>query len=189
MKRMDGKAERYLPSSSHVFVDESKRGGGFVLCAVWIAPDALGRARAAVRRCLAPGQRRIHFTSEGRARRLAILGELCGLAVDTVIIDASGHPGEIAARARCFEALLPLVLDSNATRLVVELDETQIHRDQRTIRAILRHRGTHEYFAWEFVRPHEDVLLGLPDAFAWCWTKGGEWRERIEPSTTRVIRL
>jgi len=31
-----------------------------------------------------------------------------------------------------------------------------------------------------------EQLLALPEAIAWCWVKGGDWRRRIEPIVTTV---
>jgi len=30
-----------------------------------------------------------------------------------------------------------------------------------------------------------EQLLAVPDAVAWCWVRGGEWRRRVDP----VVRL
>jgi hypothetical protein len=30
------------------------------------------------------------------------------------------------------------------------------------------------------------MLLAIPDAIAWCWAKGGDWRRRIESVVTDV---
>jgi hypothetical protein len=29
--------------------------------------------------------------------------------------------------------------------------------------------------------PHLDPLLWIPDAIAWSWAKGGEWRQLVAP--------
>ncbi|MCU1455250.1 MAG: hypothetical protein JWN46_3396 [Acidimicrobiales bacterium] len=34
----------------------------------------------------------------------------------------------------------------------------------------------------------DELLLSLPDAFAWCWGAGGTWRDRIRPLIGSVIR-
>jgi len=31
-----------------------------------------------------------------------------------------------------------------------------------------------------------EQLLALPDAIAWCWAKGGDWRRRIQPVVAHV---
>jgi len=39
---------------------------------------------------------------------------------------------------------------------------------------------------YEHRRASSEVLLALPDAVAWCWAKGGDWRRRIAPAVTEV---
>ena len=36
---------------------------------------------------------------------------------------------------------------------------------------------------YEHRSPTEELLLGLPDAIAWCWAKGGDWRRQVAPFT------
>jgi hypothetical protein len=35
---------------------------------------------------------------------------------------------------------------------------------------------------------HTDPMLWIPDAVAWSWVKGGEWRDCVAPYST-VIRV
>jgi hypothetical protein len=35
-------------------------------------------------------------------------------------------------------------------------------------------------------RAEHELLLAVPDAIAWCWTKGGHWRDRVQPLATEV---
>lgn len=30
------------------------------------------------------------------------------------------------------------------------------------------------------------MLLAVPDAIAWCWAKGGQWRDRVQLLVTEV---
>ncbi|SBT63129.1 hypothetical protein GA0070622_0072 [Micromonospora sediminicola] len=32
---------------------------------------------------------------------------------------------------------------------------------------------------YDQLRAHEECLLAIPDALAWCWAKGGRWRNSI----------
>jgi len=36
---------------------------------------------------------------------------------------------------------------------------------------------------------HEEPLLAMPDAIAWCWQRSGEWRHRIRELVTEVRKL
>ncbi|MGL4744107.1 MAG: hypothetical protein ACRCXL_06915 [Dermatophilaceae bacterium] len=35
-------------------------------------------------------------------------------------------------------------------------------------------------------RRHKEHMLAVPDAIAWCWAKGGNWRHRITPVIAQV---
>lgn len=39
---------------------------------------------------------------------------------------------------------------------------------------------------YEHKHAHTDVLLGIPDAIAWSWAKGGPWRQLIAPTVINV---
>jgi len=38
-------------------------------------------------------------------------------------------------------------------------------------------------------KPSTEPLLAIPDASAWSWAKGGDWRRRIDPLITDVGQL
>jgi NAD(P)-dependent dehydrogenase (short-subunit alcohol dehydrogenase family) len=41
---------------------------------------------------------------------------------------------------------------------------------------------------YELLAAHTDPMLWIPDAVAWSWVKGGEWRDCVAPYST-VIRV
>jgi hypothetical protein len=49
-----------------------------------------------------------------------------------------------------------------------------------------RAAGCRETLRYEHRRAASEMLLAVPDAVAWCWAKGGDWRRRIEPVVTDV---
>ena len=49
-----------------------------------------------------------------------------------------------------------------------------------------RAAGRRETLRYEHRRASTDLALAIPDAIAWCWAKGGDWRRRIEPVVTNV---
>jgi hypothetical protein len=42
---------------------------------------------------------------------------------------------------------------------------------------------------YEHVLPHEEPLLWLADAVAWCYGAGPRWRPRVESPITRVVLI
>jgi hypothetical protein len=49
---------------------------------------------------------------------------------------------------------------------------------------VLRGRCKHSVH-YEHKRSDAELLLGIPDAIAWCWAKGGQWQRLVE----RVVQI
>jgi hypothetical protein len=52
---------------------------------------------------------------------------------------------------------------------------------RRAIRSLL--------LRYEHLRAHEECLLSVPDAVAWCWSHRSGWRERVRGIVTDVIEV
>lgn len=50
-------------------------------------------------------------------------------------------------------------------------------------------RGGPAELAYEHLRPHEDPALWIPDAVAWCFGAGGDWRRRISALVEDVVPI
>ena len=62
--------------------------------------------------------------------------------------------------------------------------------DRRAIAATLqRLRAPGDALSYEHFQPHEDPALWIPDAVAWCFGAGGDWRRRIDPLVDKVLDL
>ncbi|MGW1343370.1 hypothetical protein ACWCOV_20140 [Kribbella sp. NPDC002412] len=126
---------------------------------------------------LLPGQERLHFSHENRARRRQILDVIQSfhLLVDLYRADTESLPD----RRRCLEAI---VRDTAATaeRLVIERDESVMDHDRDVLRAATRRHGCHETLRWDLFVPKADPLLWVPDAVVWSWVRGGEWRHAVQ---------
>ncbi|TDC49830.1 hypothetical protein E1212_17015 [Jiangella ureilytica] len=176
-----GPAEEVGQVTLHAFVDESFAGDYIVAAAVVPANDVNG-ARAAVRRLLRPGQERIHFKKESDARRAQILTGLEALDLTVrVYLAENGRD----ARSVCLERMVPDLATLGVTRLVLERSDPLVDADRRALFELTRkHACDLEY---RHLRAHEDLLLCVADAVAWCYTKGGRWRDRVSAYST-VIR-
>ena len=42
---------------------------------------------------------------------------------------------------------------------------------------------------YEHLSPRMEPLLWIPDAVAWCWAKGGVWKDRVLPLVDGVRTL
>lgn len=169
--------------SAHVFVDETKERGLLVAAAV-VLPEDVGPVRRAIRDLILPGQRRIHFHKERDDRRRQIIAAVAKLSAHAVIFDARGHRSARAAREACLVALVEHAAKINAARLVLERDDSTFQADQRLLFEQVRRTGMSGALRYDQLRAHEECLLAIPDALAWCWAKGGRWKTSVQ----RVVR-
>ncbi|MFB6719868.1 hypothetical protein ACFCV3_06905 [Kribbella sp. NPDC056345] len=134
--------------------------------------------RKALRNLLLPGQERLHFNHERPPRRKQIIGVIMSfnLAVDLYAADRD----TLTNRRRCLEAIVRDCAGSSE-RLVIEMDESACDHDRRLLREATHRFGCHETLRWDVLVAKADPLLWVPDAVAWCWTRGGEWKQAVAP--------
>lgn len=53
--------------------------------------------------------------------------------------------------------------------------------DQQRLIEITPDVGCRDTLRYEHRRAREELFLAIPDAIAWCWARGGTWRQRVEP--------
>jgi len=172
----------------HVFVDESKERGYFVAAAV-VLPQNLVASRQAVRALVLPHQRRIHFSSERDSRRHQIVDTNLNLGARAMIYDATSRPDPKRARDACLTQLVADLAEIGAERLVLEREDAALHSDNALLYAQVRATGVQRTLRYDHMRAHEEVLLCIPDAIAWCRARGGHWRTRIQAVVDRVRRV
>ncbi|WP_043790934.1 hypothetical protein [Amycolatopsis balhimycina] len=166
-----------LAVTAHVFVDESKRGG-YLVTAAAVLPSDLGRARQAVRGLILPGQRRLHFTHENDNRRKQILDVIAELHPAVTIYDGSAHDRR-RQREACLNGLVADLATTSTRMLVLETDESVLDLDRRVLYRSTRLHGC-EALEYRHHRAHEEPLLAIPDALAWCRQRGGPWKTRAK---------
>jgi hypothetical protein len=166
----------------HVFVDESKTRG--LLLAATACPAAEVNAyRRTMAGLLMPRERRIHFTKESPPRRRKILSVIAEFGIAARLYHAARN--DIAARRTCLSALVCDIAGS-AERLVVERDESTATADRQVLFHAARRYECSETLHYELLAAHADPLLWIPDAVAWSWMKGGEWRDLVAPYSTFI---
>ncbi|WP_211879441.1 hypothetical protein [Pseudarthrobacter albicanus] len=92
-----------------------------------------------------------------------------------------------AARHLCLERLLDDLMAAGATRLVLESDESLEQADRRIIAKHLLALGTGEGLQYMHCKPHEEPLLWVSDAVAWCYQKGGDGIRRAAPLVQDIV--
>jgi hypothetical protein len=174
---------------SHVFVDESMRGG-YILAATTVAPARLAVVRRCLRALLLPGERRVHFQAESESRRRKIVSELTSLHAETVIYVARGRDDR--SRAACLSRAVDDCGRLRVHRLVLESrGPAQDRKDRRTIAQALASggHGSEDPMAYLHLQRYEEPALWIPDAVAWCYGAGREWRMRVGPLIKEVVDL
>lgn len=171
------------------YVDETKHRG-YVLVAAVLADHELSVARTLIRDLLKPGQRRLHMKNESDGRKETIAKALVVAGMRANVYDAGRHyRTQLAARRACLGALVDDLARSEAeTVIILDLDESLVQSDRKTLYTSIRQSGTVRLLRYEHRRAVADPLLAIPDAFAWCWAKGARWRSHIAPAvTTRFV--
>ena len=160
-----------------LFIDESK-SRHYVLAAAEVSREDFAAHRAELRSLVLPGQRRLHFAKESDPRRRAILTALTRLGVRVHVIESTVKR-EAPAREDCLVTLIGGLRARTAIGLVLERDASIERSDHRILYRELSTRGLRDHVEYRHEDPHREPLLWIPDAVAWCWTRGGDWRRRI----------
>lgn len=175
--------------SSHVFVDESKEHD-YLLVAAVIPSSELDATRTLMRSLVMHGQHRVHMRKESVSRKRSIASAVCATGVRATIYNAgTAYRSELGARDACLRALVADAEAAGAAMLVLEQDESLRRRDNQRLIEITRELGRRDTLHYQHRRAATEQLLAIPDAVAWCWAKGGDWRRRIDPVVTAVRDL
>lgn len=171
-------------SGLYAYVDESIRGGRYLLCVVVVDPMRAGQLRRTVRHLLLPGQRKLHFKKESPRRRRELLVALAELEVDATVYECSSRMGreQGVARSLCMARVVRDLQDRGvAVALLIESRDGLDADDRTTIRSVRRAAPP---LSFEHLLPNEDPLLWLPDCFAWPVGARGDWLRRARPLLT-----
>ena len=166
--------------SGHIFLDESKERGYIIVAGV-VMPEGLTAARKAMRTLVMPGQRRVHFHTESPARRRQIITTITDTGARTRIYTSSGRRREIDARAACLQAVVTGAAAVGAHMLLLEQHDSLLWWDRKRLFELTRQAGCAETLRYEHHRGAAEELLWIPDAIAWCWSRGGTWRQLVRP--------
>lgn len=155
------------------FVDETKRSNLIVVAAV-VPTGAQAALRKALRAQLHTGQRSLHFTKESPSTRQAVLDIITASPVRYRTYRAGRQFRPVAAREVCLRELARDALVDRPQRIVVERDEAVQARDERWLADELGpRRGRSTEFC--HMAKHEEALLWVADAIAWCIQRGQPW--------------
>ena len=177
--------------TARLYIDETKAKGYVIVAAVAIE-ESLYAIRQQLRSLILPGQVALHMKGERDSRRHAIADAIAGmvsLGLTATVYDAGRVGSERDRRARCIEAIVHNALkDYDQARIVFDLDETLRQFDRQCLIEATRAAGAGDRISYQHAHRRSEPLLAIPDALAWCWAKGGQWRRRVEPVVADVHR-
>ena len=89
--------------------------------------------------------------------------------------------GERTARLCALKSLVSSDLSQSCQKMVLELDETIRIHDHEFLK---RQDSVNE---WDHLKRHEEPLLWVPDAVAWCINRGGDWERMVRSMIVETI--
>lgn len=172
----------------HVYVDETK-AKGYLMVAVTVSDGQLAGARRQLRSLLKPGLRRLHFVRDNDDLRIRALKTIGALGLTAAIYDASACSPERQARDLCIGAIVCDAAEQQCSRVIFELDQTLATRDRQVLYQAVQKFGLENDLVYSLQQGYEEPLLWLPDAVAWCWARGGRWRQAVAPMVNAVVDI
>lgn len=145
--------------------------------------------RDVVRSLLLPRQRYLHMKDQQEGRKRTIARAIVDAGVQAAVYRAGPHhQTHNDRRAACLRALVNDIADGPETLLVIDRDETLVSFDNQHLIEYTRAAHCRESIRYEHRSAKTELLLGIPDAIAWCWAKakGGTWRRQIGKAVVQV---
>ena len=163
---------------NEAYLDESMRRDRYIICTSLVPQGSLAVARKRVKSLIPHGKRRIHFNEERDRHRRSVLKEISEMDVSSVIYLVRSDDFR-ASRTAILEKAVSQLKEARVVRLVMESRSNQDIQDRRDIVRSLR-SSPMPSFTYEHQSAHGEPLLCIPDAIAWSWGRGGEWRRRVD---------
>ncbi|PPF90289.1 hypothetical protein C5B96_00030 [Subtercola sp. Z020] len=173
-------------SGELVFVDETK-ARDYLVVAVAIATSDIRAARSVIRQLTLPGQPRLHMKKENESRKRQILDGIVRLQPSVTVYRGDALlRTDLARRERCLRALVADCVRDQRGALLLERDETIVSRDRQWLIEASRDAGA-PGFSYRHESASSEPLLAIPDALAWAWARGGDWRRRCTGLITGIV--
>lgn len=118
-----------------------------------------------------------------------IIGTLAGAGVSVMLYDASAYAIERIARRACLERLVDELASIGARKLVIDRDDSLTDNDRQVLYNRVRVAGNEHALSYEHMHRHEEALLAIPDAVAWCYARGGEWKRQAQPLLKSITKV
>lgn len=159
-------------------------------CAQLQHPSQLPRARNVIRNLRLKAQPRIHMKSETDARKRQVLLDLQKIEMNVIVYRARKLGAtELARRQQCLRRLIPDSCHMEVIRICFERDQTLLRFDRQVILDALRPSQPERRPRYWHDSAVSESLLSIPDAIAWAWAKGGDWKRQCAHLDVREVNL
>jgi len=126
------------------------------------------------------GQRSIHFQKESERRRKQLLVNFTEMDSRCIGVRLSGS----VTKDSRYIALRFMLREARAigvTRVVFDLDISTQVTDRLVVKEANMAGAEMKELSCHFASRHEEPLLWVSDAVAWCVARGGDWARRCVP--------
>ena len=169
------------------YVDESARSQ-YMLCGVNVLQENLSETRSALKELTQRGKSRVHMYEETRGRQHSIAREISKLDVSAWLISVSSATcKQPDSRFLAFRALAEIRMLKESRIMILE-NSNSMRRDNRTLNEVSRN-ASFQFPHYRHMNSRHEPLLWLPDIIAWCYGRGGTWRDAVEPLVAEVIEI
>jgi hypothetical protein len=173
--------------SCNTYVDESARNN-YLLCGVNVQQNEISEVRDTLRALRPRSQSRIHMYQESKATQAALLREIRALNVSSWIISISVQVAKLPNSRFIAISKIAGIESFRESRLLVMDQSSSYVGDKRVLSQVAR-KVDYQFPHYRHMNSRHEPLLWLPDIIAWCYGRGGTWRDAVEPLVTEVIEL
>ncbi len=171
----------------NTYIDESARSD-FLLVGVNVPQENLFEVRQTMRSLRTKDSHHIHMYREPRGRQEFITQVVSELDLNAWIIRVAGTTAkEPLARDLALQNLSKIssIKDSR----LLTLDYINRNRLDNSILRNIAQNAEYQFPHYRHMNSRHEPLLWLPDIVAWCYGRGGPWRDAVEPLVDEVIEL
>ena len=161
------------------YIDESK-AKSYILAVCLAQPKEISRLRKTLSTKLLKGQRSFHFRKESDRRRVQLVRFLLEFDFKVVIFRDTGR-SVVQARKTLITQVCATASKFGITELVFELDNSAWESDIKLLNEL------RPSMPWDHRERHQEPLLWVADAVAWCVNRGGEWERMVRPLILETI--
>jgi len=133
---------------------------------------------------LLSGQRSIHFSKESVRRRKIVISAIEKVNPQIVMVRALTKE-TVETRMLLIREIVNVAVAKKLDFLTFDLDETTLFKDRLVLK--LETIKLKRQIFWDHKMRHEEPLLWVADAVAWCVNRGGEWERMVRPMIVETI--